>query len=162
MYYIQPYSEIHRRAVKAIGFDTFDVSVRPGLISALHEASPHSLILQKNDEVVGFALLSYKSPHRGLPKGLELAFLGIHEDHQGMGLGSEMLKHILSLNFQHFWLNVSYTNPDAQRLYERYGFCRWRFIGNKAEGGIMMGYSKQLRQGLGQRQRIQKSKNMSV
>lgn len=142
MYSIHPYSEKYRRAVKAIGSSTFHADVKSQFATSQHTMAKTSLVLKVDSEVIGFALLTFRAAQRGLPKGMEIAFLGIREDYQGKGLGSALLKHILSLNVQHIWLNVAYSNPDAQRLYERNGFRLWRRIGNRTEGGITMGYTK--------------------
>ena len=142
MYSIQSYADMYRRQVREIGWEVFNKDTRSSFVKALHEAHPHSCVIVKDDKVIGFALLSYSAERSNLPRGLEIAFLAIDEEYQGKGLGTALLEYIKTLNYQHFWLYVSYSNPDAYRLYERNGFKMWRTIGNKEEGGYVMGYSR--------------------
>lgn len=142
MYSIQSYLNTSRRQVREIGLKVFNKDVWPSFVSILWKPHPHSCVIQCDDKVVGFALLSYGAERTNLPQGLEIAFLAIDEEYQGNGLGGELLEYIKTLNYQHFWLYVAYSNPDAQRLYKRHGFKIWRTIGDKEEGGYVMGYSR--------------------
>jgi len=142
MYSIQSYTDVYRRQVREIGWKVFNKDTRSSFVTALHEANPHSCVVAHDDKVIGFALLSYSAERTNLPQGLEIAFLAIDEEYQGKGLGTALLEYIKTLKYQHFWLYVAYSNPDARRLYERNGFKVWRTFGNKEEGGYVMGYSR--------------------
>ena len=159
MYSIQSYVDVYRRQVREIGLRAFNKDVWPSFVSVLHEANPHSCVVKYNDVVVGFALLSYGAERNNLPRGLEIAFLAIDEEYQGNGLGSGLLEYIKTLNYQHFWLYVAYSNPDARRLYERHGFNVWRTMGDKEEGGYVMGYSRNIWAGRLRKNRARGSKN---
>lgn len=154
MYSIQSYTDRYRRQVRTIGLHVFDKDTRPLFVSALHEATPHSCVVIYDDAVVGFAILSYGAERNNLPQGIEIAFLAIDEEYRGKGLGTALLQYIKTLSCQHFWLYVSYSNPDARRLYERHGFKVWRTLGDKEEGGYVMGYSHNVWAG-----RLRRSKN---
>jgi len=142
MYSIQSYVDTYRRRVREIGMNAFHKDVWPSFVSVLHEANTLSCVMKHDDTIVGFALLSYGAERINLPQGLEIAFLAIDENYQGEGLGTALLQYIKTLKYQHFWLYVSYSNPDAQRLYERHGFKIWRRMGTKEGGGYLMGYSR--------------------
>jgi GNAT superfamily N-acetyltransferase len=79
----------------------FNKDVWPSFVSILWKPHPHSCVIQCDDRVVGFALLSYGAERTNLPQGLEIAFLAIDEEYQGNGLGGELLEYIKTLNYQH-------------------------------------------------------------
>lgn len=159
MYSIQSYVDVYRRQVREIGLKAFSKNAWPLFVSALHEANQHSCVIKHDNIVVGFALLSCGAERNNLPQGLEIAFLAIDEEYQGKGLGTGLLEYIKTLKYQHFWLYVAYSNPGAQRLYERCGFKIWRTIGDKEEGGYVMGYSHNVWAGRLRKDRWSRSKN---
>jgi ribosomal protein S18 acetylase RimI-like enzyme len=60
------------------------------------------------------------------PESLFLANLGVAPEHRGKGIGSQVLQHLLNTGSRSgatlVEFDVSFSNPDAQRLYERLGF----------------------------------------
>jgi ribosomal protein S18 acetylase RimI-like enzyme len=88
--------------------------------------------------ILGFTLVCSKSPTnyyaefmRRIPNCYELAFIGIHPNGQGKGLGTRLLKETLLAIFQSSakpftcWLLVDTINEGAIKLYEKIGFRRW-------------------------------------
>ncbi len=88
--------------------------------------------------ILGFTLVCSKSPTnyyvdfmKRIPNCYELAFIGIHPNGQGKGLGTRLLKETLLAIFQSSakpftcWLLVDTINEGAIKLYEKMGFRRW-------------------------------------
>lgn len=140
MYTIQSYTTKHKRDVKELGYDSFEE--KSIFLDALTKADSQSLVLLHNKTIIGFALISFGKYANGLPKGTEIAYIALSEDYQGQGLGSMMIKYIQKQFSGPIWLQVAYSNPDAQRLYKRCGFQIWRRIGTKMDGGFLMGYKE--------------------
>ena len=64
-----------------------------------------------------------------------------HRDFQGQGIGSSLLKMVKEMGNGVF-LEVSYDNPNAERLYRKHGFETWRWMGGKKDGSYILGWSR--------------------
>jgi ribosomal protein S18 acetylase RimI-like enzyme len=53
----------------------------------------------------------------------ELSSFVVDSEHQGRGIGREMLSRVIHCTSQPIWLQVQQDNP-AQHLYQRHGFQR--------------------------------------
>jgi ribosomal protein S18 acetylase RimI-like enzyme len=63
---------------------------------------------------------------------LEIAFLGIHPNYQGMGIGSYILSNILRVYTNiPIWLHCNLDNIGAKKLYEKFGFFETDIITDK-------------------------------
>jgi GNAT superfamily N-acetyltransferase len=67
---------------------------------------------------------------------------------RGLGLGTRMLKHLTAYALHHgvhvLRLETGIYQPEASRLYERYGFQRIPPFGDYAEGPFHLFYEKQI------------------
>lgn len=68
------------------------------------------------DPIIAYALV------RVQPDLSDLLRLGVHTEHQGKGLGSMLLKHVIENVPGELMLTVLRTNVGAQRLYRGHGF----------------------------------------
>ena len=129
----------HYRAIEKIGeqifYDPHDFR------QALRDASRTSIVALSHRKVVGFALLANTRVFRHLD-AIDLTYLAIHPDFQSQGIGSTLLSKVKMMS-PAVVLHVSYSNPNAERLYRRHGFEPWRAMFTKKNGGYLMGYSKQ-------------------
>lgn len=73
------------------------------------------LVIEEADVVVAYALV------RDDGHLLDLIRLGVREDHQKMGLGTQLLKHLLKMG-REVMLTVRPDNLVAIRLYQAFGF----------------------------------------
>ncbi len=94
------------------------------------------VMLNDKNKVVGFALICNDEESRlfnhlsGLPDAYEIAYLGVHPDYHGQGIGSKLLKESIHAIFQQsissspptIWLLVEPHNDIAYKLYRKYGF----------------------------------------
>ena len=136
-----PYKPHHHNAVERLGEETFDNTYIHEFRAAVRDADPKSIVVLNNRQVVGFALLRHTRMFRYLDT-IELAYLVVHPDFQGKQIGSTLLKKVKELS-PNVILEVSYDNPAAERLYRRHGFETWRHLYTKANGGYLLGWSKQ-------------------
>jgi len=136
-----PYKPHHHDAVERLGEETFDSTYIHEFRAALRDADPKSIVVLHKRQVIGFALLRHTQMFRYLDT-IELAYLVVHPDFQGKGIGSALLKKVKELS-PNVILEVSYDNPAAERLYRRHGFETWRHLYTKANGGYLLGWSKQ-------------------
>jgi len=136
-----PYKPHHHNAVERLGEETFDNTYIHEFRAAVRDADPTSIVVLNNRQVVGFALLRHTRMFRYLDT-IELAYLVVHPDFQGKQIGSTLLKKVKELS-PNVILEVSYDNPAAERLYRRHGFETWRHLYTKANGGYLLGWSKQ-------------------
>jgi len=136
-----PYKPHHHNAVERLGEETFDTTYIHEFRAAVRDADPKSIVVLNNRQVVGFALLRHTRMFRYLDT-IELAYLVVHPDFQGKQIGSTLLKKVKELS-PNVILEVSYDNPAAERLYRRHGFETWRHLYTKANGGYLLGWSKQ-------------------
>jgi len=136
-----PYKPHHHHAVERLGEETFDNTYIHEFRAAVRDADPKSIVVLNNRQVVGFALLRHTRMFRYLDT-IELAYLVVHPDFQGKQIGSTLLKKVKELS-PNVILEVSYDNPAAERLYRRHGFETWRHLYTKANGGYLLGWSKQ-------------------
>ena len=136
-----PYKPHHHNAVERLGEETFDNTYIHEFRAAVRDADPKSIVVLNNRQVVGFALLRHTRVFRYLDT-IELAYLVVRPDFQGQHIGSTLLQKVKELS-PNVILEVSYDNPDAERLYRRHGFETWRHLYTKANGGYLLGWSKQ-------------------
>lgn len=136
-----PYKPHHHNAVERLGEETFDNTYIHEFRAAVRDADPTSIVVLNNRQVIGFALLRHTRMFRYLDT-IELAYLVVHPDFQGKQIGSTLLKKVKELS-PNVILEVSYDNPAAERLYRRHGFETWRHLYTKANGGYLLGWSKQ-------------------
>ena len=140
--YIPYESTSHRGAVERLGEETFDSEYIHFFQIALRDAdSKYSIIALSGRKIVGVALCAQARFFRHLDV-IELAYLMVHPDFRGQGIGSTLLEKVKMMS-PAVILEVSYTNPAAERLYKRHGFDNWRNLYTKATGGYLMGWSKQ-------------------
>ena len=127
----------------------------PLLQKALIQYVPSlSYVAVDGNNIIGFTLVCaiptnvyYEFMDR-IPHGYELAFLGISPQYQGRGLGTRLIKETLSTMFRtspHFtcWLLVDVVNVSAIKLYQKWGFRRWKDTPIEKTGveGWIMGLS---------------------
>ena len=136
-----PYKPHHHHAVERLGEETFDSTYIHEFRAAVRDADPKSIVVLNNRQVVGFALLRHTRMFRYLDT-IELAYLVVHPEFQGKGIGSTLLKKVKELS-PNVILEVAYDNQAAERLYRRHGFETWRHLYTKANGGYLLGWSKQ-------------------
>lgn len=112
----------------------------PLLIKALHLCKTELSLIAVDDStmnIAGFTLVCKKMTNiyfnflTEIPNCYELAFLGISPKYQGRGLGTRLLKETLLAIFQtstqfNCWLLVDTDNIGAIKLYEKFGFRRWK------------------------------------
>ena len=135
------YKPHYHDAVQRLGEETFDNTYIHEFRATLRDADPTSIIVLDKRKVVGFALLANKRVFRHLDV-TDLAYLVVHPDFQGKGIGSALLQKVKEMS-PAVILEVSYDNSDAERLYRRHGFETWRHLYTKANGGYLLGWSKQ-------------------
>ena len=139
--------ETHQDAIRSLGEAAFQEEFWEIFHTTLKEADRDSLVvLNNNSKVVAFALLARQNRF-GLPLGaqnndcLELAYLVVDPAFQGQGIGSTLLQKVKELS-PLVILEVSHTNPNAERLYKKHGFERWRRLYTEPNHGYLMGWSK--------------------
>jgi len=128
-------------AIQRLGEAIFEDDASHQIHISLRDAIPESIVVLHHRRVVGFALLAH-TRFFGRLDAMELSYLVVHPDYQGKGIGSTLLQKVKEIN-PIVVLEVSYFNPDAERLYSRHGFNIWRNMYTKATGGYLMGWSKQ-------------------
>ena len=136
-----PYKSHHYNAVQKLGEETFDATYIHEFRKTLRDADPMSIVVLHKRHVVGFALLQHTRFFRHLD-AIELAYLVVRPEFQGQHIGSTLLQKVKMMS-PSVVLEVSYDNPDAERLYRRQGFETWRHLYTKANGGYLLGWSRQ-------------------
>jgi ribosomal protein S18 acetylase RimI-like enzyme len=140
--YIPYESTSHRGAVERLGEETFDSEYSQFFRIALRDAKSNlSIIALCGRKMVGVALCAPARFFRHLDV-TELAYLMVHPDFRGQGIGSTLLDKVKMMS-PAVVLEVSHSNPDAERLYKKHGFIHWRNLYTKANGGYLMGWSRQ-------------------
>jgi len=135
------YKPHHYNAIEKLGSETFDTTYEDEFRTALRDTDPESIVVLNRRQVIGFALLRHTRLFRHLD-AIELAYLVVHPDFQGQKIGSTLLQKVKEMS-DAVVLEVSYDNPNAEHLYKRQGFEPWRHLYTKANGGYLMGWSKQ-------------------
>ena len=136
----------HSGMIQELGRSTFDDEFMECFYLTLLDADKDSIVVLHKRHVIAFALL-FKGNRFGLPLGtqnpdcLELAYLVVDTAFQGQGIGSTLLQKVKELS-PLVILEVSNTNPDAERLYARHGFERWRRMYTQPNHGYLMGWAK--------------------
>jgi len=77
-------------------------------------------IIEADEAMVGFLLLVES------PRVLQLHTIAITPEHQGRGIGSEIVRDVVNIGRQtgrYVVLSVLKSNPRAEALYVRLGFC---------------------------------------
>ena len=74
----------------------------------------------------------------------EIKRMYVRPPFRGLGLGRCMLKHLTAYALQHGVLETGVYQPEASRLYERYGFQRIPPFGNYEEGPFHIFYEKHI------------------
>ena len=133
------YQPHHHAAIERLGEEIFDD--KHLFRVALRDADPKSIITLYKRQVVGFALLKHTRLFRHLD-AIEVAYLVVRPDFQGKGIGSTLLQKVKEMS-PTVVLDVSWDNQNAERLYRSKGFDIWRHLGNKINGGYLMGYSSE-------------------
>ena len=136
-----PYKPHHHDAVKRLGEETFDNTYIHEFRATVRDADPKSIVVLNKRQIVGFALLRHTRMFRYLDT-IELAYLVVHPEFQGKGIGSTLLQKVKMMS-PNVILEVAYDNQAAERLYRRNGFETWRHLYTKANGGYLLGWSKQ-------------------
>jgi RimJ/RimL family protein N-acetyltransferase len=106
-----------------------------------------AVIEEKNEQrIVGSASLTFNEPEIYRHKA-ELS-ITVHDDYQNTGIGSAMLKHLLSIarmkKLRKVWLLVNTDNDRAVHVYEREGFeiegklCNERYFKGQYEDAYRM------------------------
>jgi ribosomal protein S18 acetylase RimI-like enzyme len=125
----------------------------PLLQKALLQYVPSlSYVAVDDNRIIGFTLVCtiptnvYYAFMDHIPHGYELAFLGISPHYQGRGLGKRLLKETLSAisrTSPQFtcWLLVDIVNVSAIKLYQKWGFRRWKDTSPIGVAGWIMGLS---------------------
>lgn len=85
-------------------------------------------VAEKDDKVVGFAIFSPE----GFTRTLKLFQIGVAKEHQGKGVGTQLLKESIDDYVKYFsenfgdvyavYLTTSSDNPVGHKLYEKCGF----------------------------------------
>jgi ribosomal-protein-alanine N-acetyltransferase len=105
------------------------------------EVGHYSSVLVEKDEVLGFAIFSPIIPES------HLLNIAIAPDHQGKGLGRQLLNQIINQNkilgVKTFTLEVRVSNHSAISLYESIGFMKDAirpnyYSGNPKEDALLM------------------------
>lgn len=130
----------HHAAVKQLGEETFNPTYKHLFNKALDEADPQSIVALNGNKVVGVVILAQTRLFRFFDL-IEIAYLMVHRDFQGQGIGSSLLKMVKEMGNGVF-LEVSYDNPNAERLYRKHGFETWRWMGGKKDGSYILGWSQ--------------------
>jgi ribosomal protein S18 acetylase RimI-like enzyme len=151
---VRQLKEIDKGEILALGRNIFrEEDEIPLLKQALRQCDLQlSFVAVDTKKISGFVLVCkevtkyYFNFIKTIPNCYEIAFLGIHPDYQGRGLGSRLLKETLLAIFQESnsgacWLLVDIINKNAIRLYERIGFSVWRKTdkGKTPVPGFIMG-----------------------
>lgn len=101
-----------------------------------------NIVLNEEDEVVGFFVLHQYYQHEGYDTPNHVVYvrsLSINEAHQGKGYGTKMMMYLpqyvqtLFPDFNHLYLVVDAENKSAWNVYERAGFMH---AATKEEGPI--------------------------
>lgn len=108
------------------------------------------VMLNDKNKVVGFSLVCNDEESRlfnhlsGLPDAYEIAYLGVHPDYHGQGIGSKLLKECIHAIFQTstaniptIWLLVEPHNDIAYKLYRKNGF---RIMKGIDDGPLFKGF----------------------
>ncbi len=126
----------HMLQVLSLGIKLFGEAEFPYIRAAVNTSiTGLSQVVLDNNKVVGFALVCNDEESRllnhlsGLPDAYEIAYLGVHPDYHGQGIGSKLLKETIHAIFQKsnattttIWLLVEPHNAIAYKLYSKNGF----------------------------------------
>ena len=138
-------------AIMALGASIFRKDDEmPLLKKALLQCAIHlSFVAIDDNTIIGFTLVCITPTNVyfrfQIPYCFELAFLGVSPYHQGLGIGSRLLKetllHIFKQSTQFTcWLLVDKINTGAIKMYEKLGFRLWMSV-SLDEPGYIMGLS---------------------
>ncbi len=90
------------------------------IITEAVTSSKHAVVLERDDEIVGFAILSF------VVGEVELLNICINPSHQGKGFGKYLLdaliEHAIQSGNQDMYLEVRESNDKAYQLYLNLGF----------------------------------------
>ncbi|MDR0342890.1 MAG: GNAT family N-acetyltransferase [Nocardiopsaceae bacterium] len=118
-------------------------------VAPLGDKPPEALAMVFGNSM--FACFAYRGEvlagaGRVLADGLDCAYLAdvaVHPDHQGRGLGTEIIRRLVALSRGHKKI-ILYANPGAEPFYERLGFLRmntamaiWRDQARAIETGLL-------------------------
>lgn len=88
-------------------------------LSFLTETNNHFLVIERNEEIAGFVLLS------SVLDEAELLLIAVTKDYQRQGLGEELLKQasifLKSQQILSLFIEVRESNLAAQKLYQKLG-----------------------------------------
>lgn len=119
--------EDHEWAARLMATSEPWITLGRDLAAGVAYLGPHAdgelLVAREGGEPWGFA---YVRP-RGFAGSPYLASIGVAPARRGHGVGSALLRHVearYAPPARHVFLLVSSFNPDARRLYERFGYRR--------------------------------------
>lgn len=103
----------------------------PQVQNELKDEDAEYLVIEKKDELIGFAKLVKNHSVKELEdkKTVEIARIYVAQAYHGQQLGARLMQTCLSqaknLGAEAVWLGVWEHNPNAQRFYEKMGFQRF-------------------------------------
>ncbi len=118
----------------------------------LDDPSARLALVQRGDETVGMALAEPFREDDGLgsirPGWAHISMVFVHPDHQGVGVGTELLSRLLDGDrWTHASVWTRETNARAQRLYRSTGFVPTGELGSVGGGQLTRRWERSGRSG---------------
>ncbi|GAB7087088.1 GNAT family N-acetyltransferase [Marinifilum fragile] len=102
-----------------------------------HNPDTHPVfVVEENNEIIGWMCYSpYRQGRRALQTAVEVSYY-LHNDHQGKGIGSQLLnfaiKQAPQYHIKHLFAILLEPNTASIKLLEKFGFERWACLPNIA------------------------------